>query len=59
VWGRPPLTRSGRAPAVGAVESDPAVVGMQLDLESSFVDHDVMVEPTQDNQFSLVGAPTL
>jgi hypothetical protein len=32
---------------------------MQLDLESSFVDHHVMVEPTQDNQFSLIGAPTL
>ena len=46
-----------RIPAVGSTEPNPTVVGMQLDFESSLVDHHVMVEPAQDDQFSLIGSP--
>jgi hypothetical protein len=30
---------------------------VEIDLEATFVDHDLMVEPAQDNQVVLVGGP--
>jgi hypothetical protein len=31
---------------------------MEVDLVATFVDDDLMVEPTQDDQFVLIGLPT-
>jgi hypothetical protein len=45
--------------SVGFVESDPAAVGVQDDLEVSFVDDDVMVIPAEDDEFVLVGSAAL
>ena len=41
------------------VESDPAAVGVQDDLEVSFVDDDMMVVPAEDDELVLVGRAAL
>lgn len=40
-------------------ESDPATVGVKHDFESAFVDDHLMVKPTEDDEFTLVGATAL
>lgn len=40
------------------VESDPPLV-VEVDLKASLVDHHLMMKPTEDDQFGLVGLPTL
>ena len=41
------------------MESDPAAVGVQDDLEPAFVDYDMMVKPAEDNELVLVGTAAL
>ena len=52
------LFGSGRWSCVGPAESDPALV-VEVDLQASFVDNDLMMEPAQDDEFVLVGLPSL
>lgn len=56
----PPLARSvGSSVAIRTVESDPSVAGVSVDVESSLVDHYLMVEPAKSDQIVRVGGPAL
>ena len=48
-----------RRPAFRAAEAESSPVGMEDDLETSFVDHDLMVEPAEDHQLLQVGLAAL
>ena len=53
-----PLHSDWRPSAVGFGESDPPGF-VNNDLEASFADHHLMVEPTEDDQVVLIGASHL
>jgi hypothetical protein len=50
----PPLLTS-----IGSSETDPTVVGVSEQLETSLVDNDTMVEPTQCKKIGRICGPTL
>ena len=53
-----PLQSDGRSPGFGFPKPDPPGF-VNNDLEASFVDHHLMVEPAEDYQLVLVGDPAL
>lgn len=50
----PPLSRSARSS-----EANPTMVGVPMDVGPPFVDHYLMVEPTESDQILRIGAPAL
>jgi len=55
----PPLARSVRWFRFGPAESDPTMVGVSIDLKTSLVDDNVMVEPAEGDQIIRVGRAAL
>jgi hypothetical protein len=53
-----PLCSDWRSSVLGFGEPDPSGL-VDDDVESSFVDHNLMVEPAEDYQLVLVGAASL